>query len=161
MKCSELMHSEHLREPRLFKGLSRNALGNARRIARSSRPVPAGTTFRREMQRRDIRSTSGGWRCSLSVPLERLAGGPHAVQDYGKLAGNRHRCLLSPDAFAKSLTPGLQRAWPRRPTEQNFGCLEQKATHHAVSAFGDAPGVIHLAGLITPGRHSEVCRHRG
>src|SRR6266403_4829541 len=48
-----------------------NALGNARRIARSSRPVPAGTTLRREMQRRDIRSTSGGWRCSFSVPLER------------------------------------------------------------------------------------------
>jgi hypothetical protein len=37
-----------------------NALSNAGRIARSSRPVPAGTTFRREMRRRDIRSTSGG-----------------------------------------------------------------------------------------------------
>jgi hypothetical protein len=55
----------------------------------------------------NIRSTSGGWRCSLDVPLERRAGDPHAVQDDGKLAGNRHRCLLSPDAFAKALAPGL------------------------------------------------------
>jgi len=85
----------------------------AGRIARSSRPVPAGTAFRREMRRRDIRSTSGRWRCSLNVPLERRACGPHAMQDDGKLAGNRHGCLLSSDAFAKRLAPGLQRAWSR------------------------------------------------
>ena len=27
------------------------------------------------------------------------------MQDDGKLAGNRYGCLLSPDAFAKGLTP--------------------------------------------------------
>jgi len=83
----------------------------AGRIARSSRPVPAGTALRREMRRRDIWIASGGWRTSFSVPLERRAGGPHAMQDDGKLAGNRHGCLLSSDAFAKGFAPGLQRAW--------------------------------------------------
>jgi hypothetical protein len=42
----------------------------AGRIARSSRPIPAGTAIRREMRRRDISIASGGWRCSFSVPLE-------------------------------------------------------------------------------------------
>src|SRR5438045_2200306 len=73
----------------------------AGRIARSSRPVPAGTAIRREMRRRDISIASGGWRCSFSVPLERRACSPHAMQDDGKLAGNRHGCLLGSDAFAK------------------------------------------------------------
>ena len=56
------------------------------------------------------RSDWGGWRfCfSLSVPLERRACGPHAIQDDGKLAGKRHGCLLSSDAFAEGFTPGLQ-----------------------------------------------------
>jgi hypothetical protein len=40
--------------------MSRTHLGNAGRIARSSRPVPAGTTFRRKMRRSDIQSSSGG-----------------------------------------------------------------------------------------------------
>src|ERR1700693_2623628 len=56
---------------------------------------------------------SGGWRCSFGVPLERRARGPHPMQDDGKLAGNRHGCLLSSDAFAKDFAPGLQRAWSR------------------------------------------------
>jgi hypothetical protein len=56
---------------------------------------------------------SGGWRCSFSVPLERRARGPHPMQDDGKLAGDRHGCLLSSDAFAKDFAPGLQRAWSR------------------------------------------------
>jgi hypothetical protein len=58
-------------------------------------------------------SVSGGSRCSFSfsVPLERRACGPHAMQDDGKLAGNRHGCLLSSDAFAEGFAPGLQRAW--------------------------------------------------
>jgi len=129
---------------------------DAGRIARSSRPVPTGTAFRRENRRRDIRSASSGWRCSLSVPLERRAAGPHAMQDDGKLAGNRHRCLFRANAFAKGLAPGLQPAWPRRPTEQHFGCLEQKAAHHAISAFGDAPRAIDLAGLVAGRRHAEV-----
>jgi hypothetical protein len=59
------------------------------------------------------RLSSDGWRCSFSVPLERRACSPHAMQDDGKLAGNRHGCLLSSDAFAKGFAPGLQRAWSR------------------------------------------------
>ena len=86
---------------------------SAGRISRSSRPVPAGTAIRRELRRRDISIASGGWRCSFSVPLERRACSPHAMQDDGKLAGNRHGCLLSSDAFAKGFAPGLQRAWSR------------------------------------------------
>ena len=39
---------------------TRSIYVDAGRIARSSRPVPARTAFRREMRRRDIRSTSGG-----------------------------------------------------------------------------------------------------
>ena len=77
------------------------------------------------------------------------------MQDDGKLAGNRHRCLLRANAFAKGLAPGLQPAWPRRPTEQDFGCLEQKAAHHAVSAFGDPPCAIDLAGLVAGRRHPK------
>src|SRR5215471_12603931 len=86
---------------------------DARRIARSSRPVPAGTAIRRERGEGIFRSTSGDGRRSSSVPLERCACGPHAMQDDGKLAGNRHRCLLKTDAFAKGLAPGLQRVWSR------------------------------------------------
>ena len=86
---------------------------DARRIARSSRPVPAGTAIRRERGEGIFRSTSGDGRRSSSVPLERCACGPHAMQDDGKLAGNRHRCLLKTDAFAEGLAPGLQRVWSR------------------------------------------------
>jgi hypothetical protein len=39
----------------------------------------------RDAAKEDIRPTSGG---CFSVPFERRAGGPHAVQDDGKLAGD-------------------------------------------------------------------------
>jgi hypothetical protein len=59
-----------------------------------------------------IRSTSGGWRGSLSVPLERCAGGPHAVQDDSKLAGNRHGCRRKQEVGCAKLSPHLTKKPP-------------------------------------------------
>ena len=79
----------------------------------------------------------------------------------------RMTASLRATAMVAFLAPmRLPRASPQvfsalgRAAKQHFGGLEQKAAHHAVSALGDAPDMIDLAGLITPGRHPEVGRHR-
>jgi hypothetical protein len=85
-----------------------NTLGNAGRIARSSRPVPAGTPFRREIQRRDIQITSGA--CSILVaPVPFRKTGTHFCgtrSESGEIVCPRLQALRAPGDF-RAHEPGL------------------------------------------------------
>jgi cation transport regulator ChaC len=84
-------------------------------------------------------------RISFNLKIEdryaaRAAAGQRNVAPLDHIRCNRTASLrATADALGERSSPALQRARPRRSSEQNFGRLEQKATDHSVPALGHLP----------------------
>jgi hypothetical protein len=111
-----------------------SGLSCRRKIGSMSLPGPsfsmwssfAGHTMASGFRRSVPNALSTGWHTKNRAVVEARPG-----RD-----GDRHRGFFGSDARVERSSLALQRAGPRRSAEQNFGCLEQKATDHSVPALG-------------------------
>src|SRR3954466_10707316 len=84
----------------------------------------------------------------LVAPPEIRAVHPHAVQNGGQLACQRHLGPLQATPFGYLQPPALERAEPRRSAQDGVGGLIQRGAHHRIAHLADPTCYVGFARLI-------------